>query len=75
MIKKVMMTIDDIVYDEPECAVVHETEEAILVHRSGPDDKVWVPKSVIHDNSEIYEEGCTGTLVVFMWFADKQGWI
>lgn len=34
----------------------------------------WVPKSVIHDDSEVYEPGHEGALVVEDWFAEERGW-
>lgn len=36
--------------------------------------KFWVPKSVVHDDSEVYGRGHTGTLIVAYWFAEKRGW-
>lgn len=33
----------------------------------------WIPKSVIHDDSEVYQEGHEGRLVLAGWFADKEG--
>jgi len=38
--------------------------------------KVWVPKSVIDDESEVFsakEDENSGTLVVQRWFAEKEG--
>jgi len=32
----------------------------------------WVPKSVIHDDSEVRGEGDSGKLVVLAWYADKE---
>lgn len=37
---------------------------------------LWVPVSVIHDDSEIYEragDGAEGTLIVKRWWAEKEG--
>jgi len=37
----------------------------------------WVPKSVLHDDSEVYEKSQVGKLVVKRWFAEKsdeEGW-
>jgi hypothetical protein len=34
----------------------------------------WVPKSVIDDDSEVYDVGHTGALVVSDWFAEEKGW-
>lgn len=34
----------------------------------------WVPTSLINDDSEVYQVGDEGTLVVPEWFADEKGW-
>lgn len=34
---------------------------------------IWIPKSVIHDDSEVYGEGHQGDVVVEEWWADKEG--
>lgn len=47
-----------------------ETRMAIQVD-IGP-DTFWVPKSVIDDNSEVYEKNHVGELIVRTWWADKQ---
>jgi len=53
---------------------LRETAKAIQVRF---DDNLatetWIPKSVIHDDSEVYAEGHTGELVVARWFAEKEG--
>lgn len=38
---------------------------------------VWVPRSVLHDDSEIYDamNNGRGQLVVKQWFATKEGWV
>lgn len=47
--------------------------KAILFDIDGVE--VWVPKSAIHDNSELWEVGQPpGQLVVKQWFAEKRGW-
>jgi hypothetical protein len=58
-------------FDDATC--VRETDKAILVKQ---DDlgEVWIPRSQVHDDSEVYEEGGEGELVVKAWFARKQGW-
>jgi hypothetical protein len=61
---------------EPEeragCRVIRETAKALLVCL---DDgrEVWIPKSQIHDDSEIWKPGDAGTLVVNGWWAEKEG--
>jgi hypothetical protein len=47
------------------------TDKALLCIING--DEHWVPKSQIHDNSEVYENGHKGKLVVTAWWADKAG--
>ncbi len=34
---------------------------------------VWIPKSLIEDDSEVYRKGDEGTLIVPEWFAVKEG--
>lgn len=53
-----------------EC--IAETEKAIKVQREDGSE-FWIPKSVVHDNSEVYADGHDGDLVVAEWFAQKQG--
>ena len=55
------------------CTVLHETHKAILVRGEGISDKMWVPKAALHDDSEVYAKGTDGDLVVYAWFAEKEG--
>lgn len=49
-----------------------ESAKAILVEIEG--EKVWVPKSVIHDDSEVYsKKSGAGELLVLRWWAEKKG--
>ena len=41
------------------------------MHRSEPDRHI--PKSVLHDDSEVYESGTEGELIVMRWWAQKEG--
>jgi hypothetical protein len=52
-----------------------ETEKALLVEYEGEEE--WVPKSQIHDDSELWEncKGETGKLALPLWFAKKLGWV
>jgi hypothetical protein len=53
---------------------IKETEKAILVEgHSLPDGEMWIPKSVVHHDSEVFKLGEEGALVVFEWFAKKEG--
>lgn len=33
----------------------------------------WIPKSVITDDSEVWEPGHSGKLTIARWFAEKEG--
>jgi len=68
-------------FDDCEC--VHDTGLACLViipelvgNEKQPHLKdtgqFWIPKRAIHDDSEVYEIGTSGTLVVFDWFAENE---
>jgi hypothetical protein len=55
---------------DAEC--VAETERAIRC-RLETGDEVWIPKSVVHDDSEVYALDHSGKLVVAGWWAEKEG--
>jgi len=59
----------------PNCRVVTATEKALLVEIEGEEE--WVPKSVIHDDSEVFDddENAEGMLVLEDWWAEKSGLI
>lgn len=48
-----------------------DTEKALLVKIDDKD--LWIPKSCVHDDSEVYEVGHEGTVVVKRWWAEKNG--
>lgn len=52
--------------------IVFETEAAVKVDLGG-DKPLWVPKSALHVNSEIWETRDEGLLWVTEWFAKKEG--
>jgi hypothetical protein len=52
-----------------EC--VKATELAILVKVG--DEKYWFPKSVVHEDSEVYDEGHKGSLIVPTKMAEQKG--
>lgn len=55
--------------------VIRATDKALFVHIDDGDEEVWVPKSCIHDDSEVYAaDSEPGELVVVEWFARKEGW-
>jgi Ser-tRNA(Ala) deacylase AlaX len=61
-------------YDRSEGEVLRETEKAILFQQEDGEE-YWVPKSVLHDNSEVWKLGDVGILIVKEWFARKMEWI
>ena len=70
------VTIRDIV-------CIHATPDAILVVRGKDYDldhnliplraKIWVPQSLVDDDSEVWKKGDKGKLVIPEWFASKKG--
>ena len=50
---------------------IKETAKALLCRINGTEH--WVPKSQIDDDSEVYEEGGEGKLVVNMWWCERNG--
>jgi len=63
-----------------DAVCVGETASAILVEAPFFEDvegsaEVWIPQSVVHDDSEVYTEGTDGELVIHYWFAQKKGWV
>ena len=69
--------------DEPNGAdfqveqVLQESNKAIQVVFTDTGDVKWIPKKVIHTDSEIYEkpdDGLgAGTLILHEWFATQEG--
>ena len=56
---------------DAEC--IAETAAAIRVRAGDLAQDIWIPKSVLHDDSEVYESGTEGELVVMRWWAQKEG--
>lgn len=67
--------IDEDVCYFNECEVIKETPKALLINIPYIDDQDWIPKSQIHDNSEIYEDKQKGVLALNLWLVEKKGWI
>lgn len=64
--------MSEFVISDSKC--VHETEKAILVSALMFDEDMWIPKSVLSNDSEVYKKGTTGDCIVSGWFAEKEGW-
>jgi len=58
---------------EVQAEAIAETDAAILVQTEHGEE--WIPKSQIDDNSEVYEKGHVGNLIVSQWIAKQKGWI
>lgn len=58
-------------FEDVECT--QETDAALLCSVDG--QEVWIPKSQVDDDSEVYHEGDTGKLVVSVWIATQKGLI
>lgn len=56
-------------HDAGYAKAIAETDKAILVVIL--EDKFWIPKSVIHEDSEVFEKGGEGHLVVMEWWAEN----
>ena len=59
--------------------VIQETTKAILVEAESLfDEPEWIPKKVIHEDSEVWEDSedgrGPGDLLVQRWFALKEEW-
>lgn len=55
---------------------VFATPKALKVVPKGGDeneDAFWVPRSVVHADSDVCDDGDAGDLVVQRWFAEKEG--
>jgi hypothetical protein len=57
--------------------VIRESDSglALLVDLEDQGDRVWIPKSVIHDDSEVFDadENARGKVVVMQWWAEANG--
>lgn len=61
-----------------EARILRQSDKAIMVELVEVGEEIWVPKSVIHDDSEVYgddvgPDGLSGDLVVKQWWAEKNG--
>jgi len=63
---------DDVVRFD-DCRAVHATTKALLVSIPELGDEIWVPQSVVHDESEVFDAGDEGELVLKEWWARKEG--
>lgn len=67
--------MSDDAYSLGQGKVLRETDKAILFENTD-DKQLWVPKSVIHDDSEVWadaDDKREGELIVKQWWAEKNG--
>lgn len=58
------------------CAETPKAIQVLLIDDG--EDKLWIPKSVVHDDSEVYglaSDRNEGQLVVQKWWAEKEGYV
>ena len=53
-----------------DVTVKRETKEAILIEVD--EEEYWIPKSQIHDDSEVYRDGDEGDIIISEWIASKK---
>lgn len=55
--------------------VVRSSDKALQIELSDIGETKWIPRSVIHDDSEVYDEGENkeGEVVVNQWWATQEG--
>jgi 4-hydroxy-3-methylbut-2-enyl diphosphate reductase IspH len=66
---------DDETVEFEDARCIGQTDKAIKVRLADRERPIWVPQSVVHDDSEVYKLGQTGKLVLPEWFALKEGLI
>jgi hypothetical protein len=58
-----------------QAKVIKDSGKALLVEADELDAEEWIPKSQIHEDSEIFEDGQEdGELIVSTWLARERGW-
>ncbi len=72
-----MRRTDDVGFKIETAKCLGQTDKAIKVEAPAFDAPTWIPKSQVHDDSEVYDgdDGGEGTLIVTTWWAKKQGWV
>lgn len=62
-------------YTIENAEIIKDTGKAILVNAPEFDEPQWIPLSQVHDDSEIWEEGDEGDLLVKHYWAEREGWL
>ena len=53
----------------PGTEVLRETDKALLIRFSN-DQELWIPQSQLHEDSEVFEMGHAGDLIISRWIAE-----
>lgn len=55
--------------------VVKASDKALQIELTDIGETRWIPRSVIHDDSEVYDDGANkeGEVVVKQWWAKQEG--
>lgn len=62
-------------FEIEDAEATFDSGKALKIEAPLFDDFVWVPKSVITDDSEVWKKDQEpGSLIVKRWFAEKEGW-
>lgn len=65
-------------FDIRAAVVVRESESGKALFVEAPefgDKQLCIPKSVVHDDSEVYDVGHEGTMLIARWFAEIKKWL
>lgn len=65
--------MDSFTYHE-RVLCTYESTDAIKCLGMESGEEVWIPKSQVHDDSEVWQPGHEGTLVITEWLAIERGW-
>lgn len=60
---------DDGTFVLDDVSVLRETAAALRISYAG--EEMWIPKSVVHDDSAVYAPGHSGEMIVELWWAEK----
>lgn len=66
---------DPVTFEDCEGIRLNQSLLMLLVSCDSWDKDYWIPRSLIHDDSEVYRPGTTGTLIIPRWIAEKKGMI
>lgn len=57
------------------CSVEYDSGKALKVQLDNEDEIRWIPSSVVHADSDVYDddENSTGEIKVKRWWAEKEG--